>query len=263
MFLLPFYFLLLLFCTSFFLLLFNFSSIWGQTLLIRSNWFCCFHITSTLAAASSFPVATCLLIILAGTGDTGLCVAPLCSTSSSPPGPTTAPPGLPPLPNVVIATDSQWAWETPCWAKTGRKRHWAASAGADKAKMLSWSPLVRKREKHQDHTGFGRSTRSISWPDGMAGRPCLQVLVDLHRIFCFVCPNSAFWINISNTFISTTIRRKRKVKMILGSGWQVQKKMLVALFSTTYSCISALSALLALIVVERDKWSFYILKCAC
>lgn len=148
LFLLLFYFLFPLFCTSFFLLLFKFGSIWGQSLLICNNWFCCFHITPNLVAASSFPVATCLLIILAGTRDTGLFVAPLCSTSSSPPGPTTAPPGLPPLLNVVIATDSQWAQETPCWAKTGRKRHWAASAGADKAKMLGWSPLVRKRERN-------------------------------------------------------------------------------------------------------------------
>lgn len=194
MFLLLFYFLFPLFCTSFFFLLFKFSSIWDQSLLICNNWFCCFHITPTLAAASSFPVATCLLIILSGTRDTGLCVAPLCSTSSSPPGPTTAPPGLPPLPNVVIATDSQWAQETPCWAKTGRKRHWAASAGADKAKMLSWSPLVRKRERNIEIILALVDLPAIfsdpmEWLEGL-----LKVLIELRGTFCFVCPNLAFWI---------------------------------------------------------------------
>lgn len=54
----------------------NFSSMWGQTLLIHNNWFS-LHITPALAGSSSFPMATCLLIILAGTQDSRLCVAQL------------------------------------------------------------------------------------------------------------------------------------------------------------------------------------------
>lgn len=45
----------------------NFSSIWGQTLLICNNGFSLFLATPAPAEASSFPMATCLLIILAGT----------------------------------------------------------------------------------------------------------------------------------------------------------------------------------------------------
>ena len=113
----------------------------------------------------------------------GLGVAQLCSTSRSPPGPITAPPGLPRLLNVVMATNSQWAQETPRWARTGRKRHWAASAGADKAKVLGRPPppTVRKeRGKCQNHISSDRSTRKDSWPDRTAGRLCIQALVGLH-----------------------------------------------------------------------------------
>lgn len=107
--------------------LFNFSSIWDQTPLIYNNWFCFFHITTSLQWLPHilWPPASWL----SSEGLRTWYGSALCCTSSSPTGSTTALPGLPPLPNVVMETDSQWALETPCWAKTGRKRHWAASVG--------------------------------------------------------------------------------------------------------------------------------------
>lgn len=112
-----------------------------------NNQLCFFHITQSLQRRTPFLWLPASWLSSMGLGT--CCGSALCTTFSSPPGSTTALPRLPPLPNVVMATDSQWAQETPCWAKTGRERHWAASVGADEAKVLGQSPLfLKERGKH-------------------------------------------------------------------------------------------------------------------
>ncbi|KAL0619036.1 hypothetical protein AAY473_011716 [Plecturocebus cupreus] len=105
------------------------------------------------SSPASLPMVTCLRVILAGT----LCGSAVCSTSSSPPGPTTAPPGLPRVRNVVMATDSPKHDE-------GIKKNMSLAITQDLGKVLlpvasQWKVL---KTLHQTFHGGIESTHQMT-----------------------------------------------------------------------------------------------------
>lgn len=101
------------------------------------------------------------------------------------------------------------AQETRYWAKTGRKRHWAASAGADKAEVSGRVPVREERRKCQNHIGGGASTRNDPWADRMAGRCACRPWLSC-MCYWFVCPHPAFWISIAITSANPTVIREEE-----------------------------------------------------